>query len=154
MEIRKATPADTDDILRMLLEISKVHNAGRPDLFRVATKYDRAGVLALLDDPAHLVLVADDGTRAVGYAICVLQLHEGDRVLQPVKTLYLDDLCVDSVERGHGLGERLLVAAREEARAMGCHNFTLNVWACNERARRFYERCGMKVQKIGMEVVF
>jgi len=28
----------------------------------------------------------------------------------------------------------------------------LNVWCGNESAMRFYEKCGMKPQKIGMEV--
>ena len=39
------------------------------------------------------------------------------------------------------------------AKAIGCYNVTLNVWACNENARRFYEACGLVPQKIGMEKI-
>ena len=39
------------------------------------------------------------------------------------------------------------------ARAQCCYNVTLNVWACNESARRFYESCGLVPQKIGMEKI-
>ena len=37
--------------------------------------------------------------------------------------------------------------------AMVCYNVTLNVWACNESARKFYEKCGLKPQKYGMETI-
>ena len=45
--------------------------------------------------------------------------------------------------------ERLAAFAREQ----GCHNVTLNVWALNENAMRFYRSLGMKEQKIGMEEI-
>ncbi len=35
----------------------------------------------------------------------------------------------------------------------GCYNVTLNVWAGNDSAMRFYEAIGMRVQKIGMETI-
>ena len=38
------------------------------------------------------------------------------------------------------------------ARELGCHAVTLNVWYGND-AQIFYEKCGMKFQKIGMEVI-
>ena len=34
-----------------------------------------------------------------------------------------------------------------------CYNVTLNVWACNNSALKFYEKCGLSVQKIGMEKI-
>ena len=39
------------------------------------------------------------------------------------------------------------------ARERGCYNVTLNVWACNQTAMDFYRRCGLQVQKTGMEVI-
>ena len=35
----------------------------------------------------------------------------------------------------------------------GCYNVTLNVWSCNENAMKFYEKCGLKPQKVCMEVI-
>ena len=34
-----------------------------------------------------------------------------------------------------------------------CYNVTLNVWSCNPSAMKFYEKCGLKPQKIGMEII-
>ena len=39
------------------------------------------------------------------------------------------------------------------AKASGCYNVTLNVWSCNESAMKFYEKCGLVPQKVGMEVI-
>jgi ribosomal protein S18 acetylase RimI-like enzyme len=70
-----------------------------------------------------------------------------------IKTLYIDDLCVDENARGRGIGKGLYNAAQELARSSGCYNLTLNVWCLNESAMRFYESCGLVPQKIGMEKI-
>lgn len=38
-------------------------------------------------------------------------------------------------------------------RKSGCYNVTLNVWADNANAVKFYQSIGMQVQKIGMEKI-
>ena len=74
-------------------------------------------------------------------------------LLRPVKTLYIDDLCVDENKRGMHIGKTLYGAVLDFARAHGCYNVTLNVWSCNESAMKFYQACGLKPQKVGMEVI-
>ena len=39
------------------------------------------------------------------------------------------------------------------AKENGCYNVTLNVWSCNESAMKFYEKCGLVPQKVGMEQI-
>ena len=73
--------------------------------------------------------------------------------MSDIKTLYIDDLCVDEAKRGRHIGRELYEAALELAREKGCYNLTLNVWSCNESAMRFYESCGLVPQKIGMEKI-
>ena len=96
---------------------------------------------------------AEEGGLVVGYAFCVYQLHRGEGAFNDMTTLYLDDLCVDEACRGQHVGRALYQAAVELARSAGCYNLTLNVWSCNDSARRFYEKCGLRVQKIGMEAI-
>lgn len=50
-------------------------------------------------------------------------------------------------------GRALYDAVLELARSTGCYNVTPNVWTCNESAMQFYEVCGLKPQKVGMEVI-
>ena len=74
-------------------------------------------------------------------------------VLTDIKTLYIDDLCVDEQLRGKHIGKELYEAAVKLAKDSGCYNLTLNVWSCNASAMRFYEAMGLVPQKIGMELV-
>ena len=81
------------------------------------------------------------------------QRHENDHVLTDIKTLYIDDICVDENARRQHVGKRLYDAVTAYARETGCYNVTLNVWTCNPGAQAFYGSCGMKPQKIGMETI-
>ncbi|WP_044749692.1 GNAT family N-acetyltransferase, partial [Streptococcus suis] len=83
---------------------------------------------------------------------CELSTTTGD-VLEPVKTLFIDDLCVANSARGQKIGEQLYEFALSYAKEQGCHNLTLDVWADNAGAVRFYERQGMKPQKFRMEQI-
>lgn len=49
------------------------------------------------------------------------------------------------------IGRALYDHVIKYAEETGCYNVTLNVWSCNESAMKFYEKCGLKHQKIGME---
>ena len=95
----------------------------------------------------------DEQNNVLGYALCIINESVGDSALTDIKTLYLDDLCVDEKIRGNHIGEKIYNAVIEYAEKIGCYNVTLNVWACNERAMKFYERCVLKPQKIGMEKI-
>lgn len=155
MTIRFAEEKDIPRLGELLLQVCQVHHQGRPDLFRSGgRKYDDGELRQLLRDEARPILVAVDETdRPVGYAFCVYQLHQGDGAFQDMKTLYLDDLCVDEACRGQHIGRALYHAVLALARDAGCYNVTLNVWSCNRSAMAFYEKCGLKPQKVGLETI-
>ena len=155
MDIRRAQHRDIPRLGDLLVQVCRVHHRGRPDLFRDGgRKYDDGQLAALLADKDHPILVAVDGSdRVVGYAFCVYQVHQGEGALQDMTTLYLDDLCVDEACRGQHVGSALYQAVLELARSAGCQSVTLNVWACNQEAMAFYRRCGLQVQKVGMEAL-
>ena len=76
-----------------------------------------------------------------------------NNILTDIKTLYIDDLCVDETKRGQHIGKKLYEFVVKFAKEEGCYNLTLNVWSCNESAMKFYEKCGLVPQKIGMEYI-
>jgi len=155
MKIRQAREEDIPRMGELLLQVCRVHQQGRPDLFRDGgRKYDDDELRALLQDRERPILVAEDDTGFVtGYAFCVFQRHQGEGSFNDLTTLYLDDLCVDESCRGRHVGRAIYEAVLDFARANGCYNVTLNVWAENTSARTFYEHCGLQVQKIGMEKI-
>ena len=77
----------------------------------------------------------------------------GDSVLTDIKTLYIDDICVDESMRGQHIGKRLYEHVLYYAKEAGCYNITLNVWSCNPGAQKFYESMGLVPQKTCMEKV-
>lgn len=60
-------------------------------------------------------------------------------------SFYINALAVFPQYRGQGLGGALLSIAQERARAAGCDSLSLQVFAENERAFRFYQRHGYAV---------
>lgn len=131
-----------------------MHHKGRPDIFKIGRKYSDTELETMLTDDLRPILVCtDENDEVMGYCFCILLQHVDNSVLTDIKTLYIDDLCVDETLRGKHVGKQLYDAAVALARESGCYNLTLNVWSCNPSALRFYEKCGLVPQKIGMEII-
>ena len=155
MLIRRAKAGDMEGINKLLYQVCMVHHLGRPDLFRAgAKKYTDEELLEIIADDERPIFVAvDEDDTLLGYAFCIFQKHDDSKALTDIKTLYIDDLCVDETIRGKHIGKTLYEAVLAFAKEQDCYNVTLNVWTCNESAMKFYEACGLKPQKIGMEVI-
>lgn len=154
MEIRFAQSRDIPGMLNLLQQVGEVHHQIRPDLFRSgAQKYDEAALEALLKNPDRPIFIAQNEDQVAGYAFCILQITKDDPVLRDRKVLYIDDLCVDEAQRGHGIAGALYRQVCQYARSIGCDAVTLNVWSGNDTAMAFYQKCGLKPQKVGMEFI-
>ena len=152
--VRFAKEKDIPKILDLLSQVDLVHHNGRPDIFKIGTKYSGEELKVLLTDNNRPILVSvDENDTVMGYCFCIFQQHLNNSVLTDIKTLYIDDLCVDETLRGKHIGKELYDAAVKFAKDKGCYNLTLNVWSCNPSAMRFYEAQGLKPQKVGMEFV-
>ena len=151
--IRKANTEDIHRIIELLHQVNMVHHKLRPDLFKpYTTKYSAQELESILADDNAPIFVYDDGV-VQGYAFCQITEHKGDQLLQDIKTLYIDDICVDEKARGKHVGKALYEYVRDYARSIGCNNITLNVWEGNDPALHFYRNMGMQVQKTTMEVI-
>src|SRR5699024_5611646 len=155
MKVHMAQEKDIERIHSLLAQVDMVHHKGRPDLFKPGkSKYTDEELKALLQDSNRPILAAvDDNDCMQGYAFCIFRQYKDHNIMTDIKTLYIDDLCVDETMRGKHIGRLLYNAALDYAREHGCYNLTLNVWSCNESAMKFYESCGLKPQKVGMEVI-
>lgn len=152
--IRRAIEKDIPKLEDLLSQVDLVHHNGRPDIFKIGNKYTTDELRILLTDPQRPILVCTDGQDEVlGYCFCIYQQHIDNTILTDIKTLYIDDLCVDEALRGKHIGKQLYEAALALAKESGCYNLTLNVWSCNPSALRFYESLGLVPQKIGMEII-
>lgn len=151
--IRKAEKQDIPAQIELLHQVNDLHADGRPDLFvHGHTKYNAQELEAMLDDEDSPIFVSLDNEGIVrGYSFS--QIHrcpEGGH-LKAHTSLYIDDICVNASCRGQGVGRSLYEHTEAFAKSIGCHNITLNVWAANLNAQRFYESLGLRVQKTTLE---
>lgn len=155
MNIRRAQEKDMSGINNLLCQVLTIHHNGRPDLFKGDTKkYTDEELISIIHDDAKPIFVGvDENETVLGYAFCIFKQHISDNILTDIKTLYIDDLCVDETRRGQHIGKELYEFVLNFAKEKGCYNITLNVWACNESAHKFYESCGLVPQKFGMEKI-
>ena len=132
--IRRAEEKDIEGLIELLYQVDAVHHGIRPDLFKGNTpKYSEQDLKAILTDEDKPIFVYDEG-KVLGHAFCQVSEVRGHRLLQDVKTLYIDDICVDETARGKHIGQALYEFVRDSAFS-------------------FYKSMGMQVQKTGMESI-
>lgn len=155
LTVRKATEKDIPKILDLLVQVDMVHHNGRPDIFKgPATKYNEEELKAVIcNEETPVFVCVDENDIPLGHAFCIHKQVVGDSVLTDIRTLYIDDICVDSDARGKHVGKTLFDYVVAYAKSTGFYNVTLNVWTCNQTAMKFYEAMGLTPQRIVMEML-
>ena len=152
--VRCAVENDLPAINRLLVQVHQIHSEARPDLFRPnRPEFSPDAFAEMLADSSRHTLVAERSGQVLGYLFCVSKPNPDSSLFHDVKTLSIDDLCVDEAARHEHIGVRLYEYVLDYGRKHGFYNVVLNVYADNTAALRFYERIGMKIQKIGMETI-
>ena len=153
--IRRAINEDIPGIMKLLVQVDMVHHNGRPDIFKgPSTKYDEDELKEIIKDDTKPVFVyVDDEGNVLGHAFCIFMQIKEHRILTDIKTLYIDDICVDENARGQHVGTKLFEYVSEFAKKNDFYNITLNVWECNPTALEFYKKMGLVPQKYGMEMI-
>ena len=118
MKIRMASEKDMERIHKLLSQVEMIHHKGRPDLFKNGErKYTDGELREILQDESRPILAAvDEDDCMQGYAFCIFQQHLDSHILTDIKTLYIDDLCVDERMRGQHIGSLLYQAVLDFAR--------------------------------------
>jgi GNAT superfamily N-acetyltransferase len=133
--VAPASAAERSEILRLLAGQFSELEIPIPEA-RLARAVD--GVFA--DATRGDFLLARLRARPVGVAYLSYQwtLEHGGKIA------WLEELFVEEQLRGQGLGQRLLTAALEHARSLGCRAVDLEVEAAHPRAANLYAREGFQ----------
>ena len=154
MNIRRAVAEDLEMVDLLLSQVLEIHASIRPDIFISGTrKYTDEELLELFKDDTRPVFVAEKDGEFLGYCFCEIQERKGVTNMKDMKTLYIDDLCVNESKRGLHVGKALYDYVLSYAKEIGCHNVTLHVWEGNDSARAFYDKMGFGIQKTLMEKI-
>ena len=100
-------------------------------------------------DPAHELVVLDDGGEVVGtLQLTILPgLSRGGALRAQIEAVR-----IASSRRGQRLGEQLITWAIDESRHRGAVIVQLTTDASREGAHRFYERLGFVASHVGMKL--
>jgi len=92
--------------------------------------------LGLEGNKLNYSYIAMDGDKAVGLILGGIKNYEG------VKTLRCGTLCIHPEYRGKGVSKKLFELHKEIGVENKCKQLSLEVVVGNDRAIRFYEKCG------------
>ena len=143
--------ATLDDVKALVLLEGKLfrEDAGVHDEFADVTWPDREGAddfVRLIADPACLVLAARDGASVVGLLVGYVAGPSSHR--QPVTHASLRSMYVDAAYRRQGVGQQMVETFLSWGRQQGCAEATVDHYAANTGAQRFYARMGFAAQSI------
>lgn len=153
IHIRTAVPEDCRRVRPLQKEIAELHCNGRPDPNTEARYFTDEAFTKRLQDPKHTVLIAEtENGSVVGYAFAWVISYREHSTYLDFDCFYIDDICVLKEYRRNGIGRLLFAACKEKAKALGCKNMDLGVYAFNKDAIAFYESCGMTERMRRMEL--
>lgn len=139
-KVRRAVSEDSDAILALMPRLASfnVPESRNPeDLWRSDAKM----MQRCLDGDAEECfahVAVDASEKVLGLTLVSLR----PELLSHEPSAHLEAIAVAEGAEGMGVGQALLAAAENEAKAQGAQSITLHVFASNTRARSFYERSG------------
>lgn len=147
--------AEEKDLLRvneLRRQVSDLHAAGRPDIFKpdfCQGLADRARQMLFAEDSD--ILVAERDGIICGMA-CVEYLKKQESSYNLERNIYyIAEFCVDAAFQRQGIGRELMEFMKSDAKAKGFSRIELDMWSFNDTASRFYENIGFHTFRKFME---
>lgn len=147
--IRQAVPEDakllTDLAYTTFWDAFAHHPKNAPDdlNYYMRQAFNQEQITAELEDPKNIFLVAELDGETAGYSKIILDnIEPGITAERPVE---LSRLYSHQKHLGQGVGQMLMDACFDRAKAEDRDVMWLGVWEFNPRARRFYEKNGFEV---------
>ena len=144
MEIRDALASDLDQIAGLLADDGLGRGRERPGDPVYAKAFAR-----MATQPGNVYLVAVEGEEVLGCLQYTL-IHGLSR--SGMSRAQIEGVRVSAAHRGRKIGETLMSAAIDRARADGCGLVQLTTDRQRADAHRFYERLGFVASHHGMKL--
>lgn len=97
MTIRLAQPNDIPALLGLLEQILSVHHQVRPDIFKESGgKYSKEELKQLMaQEHTPIFVYENEDGQVLGHLFVTIKEVSDNPVLHPIRTLFIEDLCVD-----------------------------------------------------------
>ncbi|WP_434361096.1 GNAT family N-acetyltransferase [Parasalinivibrio latis] len=142
LTIREAQPRDVTTVHQLIHALAEDH--GESDIITVTVSQLERALFG--DHPKFGVLLAELGGKTAGFLSYMWRFS----TWSGTEYLHVDDLFVNAEFRSMGVGEALMLEARERCFSTGRKYMRWEVQENNERGIRFYKRLGAKVKIVGV----
>jgi ribosomal protein S18 acetylase RimI-like enzyme len=144
-----ATYADRFAVNDLAREVHSLHVTWRPDIYEMVEElYPEVRFLEAVNQ-RQLYVAKIDGVVA-GYVLLKIREYNWSGMIYR-KVMLVDELCVDEICRGQGIGTEMMTEVRALAKAFGCTDLQLGVYPQNDDAVGFYQKCGFTIRSIEMQ---
>lgn len=152
MTIREAKKEDIEKIENLLIQVSELHFEKRTDIIKRRYKEDiRSYIQEILNSKDKKILVLADEKDIYGLINYKIKQIKDNFSLKDSKVLWIDELVIDKDYRRKGYGKILIDEIKKISKQLNCDRIELNCWAFNKEAFDFYEKMGMKIQRVILE---
>ena len=145
-----AQRSDREAVNALALQVHEMHVGWRPDIYEMAEElYPEARFRTAVEE--RQLYVARLGEIVVGYVLLpVRKLELPGHVKR--KVMLVNEFCVRSEFRRQGIGQQMMMEVKALAKAFGCTDLQLSVYPENEGAVAFYQKAGLMIQNINMQM--
>ena len=133
IEITEYSKTIEDGLVALLPQLSKTAKIPTSEKIKNLIEADTSRFLVAFDEEANDVIVGM-------LTLIVFRIPTGMRA-------WIEDVVVDSGQRGKGVGELLVKSAIESAKAAGAITVDLTSRPSREAANRLYRRCGFALRE-------
>jgi ribosomal protein S18 acetylase RimI-like enzyme len=103
---------------------------------------------SLLKGPDNYSLVA----RCDGETADFINFTTRKTIMHTSSSGLIDELVVSRNRRGQGIGKKLVLAAADKCRELGCSEIEVSTEKSNRNARRFYKNIGFEENAVLLEM--
>jgi GNAT superfamily N-acetyltransferase len=131
--LRTATAREAAELARIINEAFIVEA-----FFKIGNRTSIEEIVALMDAGGEFLVVScepEPGTGTGTLVGCIYLKCSGDRA-------YFGMLSIDPAKQGQGLGTRLIAAAEQRARDLGCAFMDIHIVNLREELPPYYRRLG------------
>lgn len=143
-----AAPADRETVNKLAKQVHAMHVSWQPDIYEMVEELYSQERFDEAVKGRQLYVAKIDGIT-VGYVLVKIREYNWPGVVRR-KVMLVDELCVEALCRGQGIGTQMMLEMRALARAFGCTDLQLGVVPHNEQALHFYQKCGFTIRSIEM----
>jgi GNAT superfamily N-acetyltransferase len=142
--IRKAKKSDLPVIGKLLAELVNAMDDTEGIDIGIALKTCEH----LLNDTSSHFLVAEIEGSPVGF----INFTVRQTILHRSPSALIDEMIVAKEYQSKGIGKRLVLAAIEKCKQLGCCEVEVSTEKTNVKARKFYKKCGFEERGMFLEV--